>query len=488
MKELLSSGFLSAATENSSSAAVTGTDGRVTTYGELADRASGIAQLIRNNGLPAGSRIALLADKSSETVAAILGIHMAECCYIPIDIHQPQERIQYILRDADPDMLLCERKHSPSLNGCTADMLSPVKDMNEWGYSALSSDLKTPADLAYILYTSGSTGQPKGVCVSHDAAMSFVKWGTETFFKNEKLNVSSIAPFHFDLSVLDLFCTLHTGSHLHLCSKDQTRNTRLMAEYLSSRKTELIYCTPTFLSSLLHHGKLQKYNWEHLQYVLFAGETFAAKHLHELMEIWSRATFYNLYGPTETNVCTWFTVPRGTHEPTEVYPIGKNLPEVSADITEEGELLIGGSTVAHGYLNQEELTRERFFTQGNALWFRTGDLVTKNNKGELIYQGRKDRMVKRRGFRIEPAEIEIALLRIEGVESCAVTAVNTSDGVHLIAHLTGSPAKKTTIELKEICSGLLPEYMIPHNFMFHSELPLTSSGKTDHQALSKMSL
>jgi amino acid adenylation domain-containing protein len=357
-----------------------------------------------------------------------------------------------------------------------------------------------PDDLAYILYTSGSTGRPKGVMLTHRNATSFVGWCSETFAPVASDVFSSHAPFHFDLSILDIYTPLAHGATLVLIPEDTGKEPMALAELIARERITVWYSTPSILSLLVEYGKLETRDCSSLRTVLFAGEVFPVVHLRALKVRWPWPRYCNLYGPTETNVCTWYEVPAIIPpERTEPYPIGRvcsHLEGVVVDATgepvaegQEGELCIRGAGVTQGYWNLAEQTARAWLERPDGgRWYRTGDLVAAEPGGDLRFLGRNDRMVKKRGYRVELGEIEAGLYRHPAVREAAVVAVPDAEaGLRIRAHLVTRDGERISIiELKRFCGTLLPKYMIPDAFSFHAELPRTSTDKTDYQRLIQM--
>lgn len=474
--------FLSLAKSFDQQAALTELSGRSITYSELAKRIEDFSSYLRSIGLRKGGRVALLQPKCIESVIAIFAVLESEATYIPIDPGISANRIQFLLRDADPDLLIVDPNLFPSEIPCQLEICSLVEGMGNTATAVLNRNTERENKLAYVLYTSGSTGTPKGVCVSHLAARAFVDWSKETFHLEKGEHVASIAPFHFDLSVFDLFASLSSGCTLHLYNSEEVKNVRLMAEQLSKQKINCIYATPSFFTSLLLYGKPDKFSWESIREVLFAGEEFPVKHLHVLMTLWNNARFYNLYGPSETNVCTWTEIHKEENR-TKPYPIGLPCRGHEYEISEEDELIIGGPHVSEGYLNNEELTQLRFFVRDNMRWFKTGDIVMQDDSGQLIYKGRIDRMIKRRGYRIEPAEVEQALMMHPAINSAAVVCVQGDDEMPvLVAFMTGRNVPGI-IEVKEYLLKYVPDYVLPDAVMNIDVIPTTATGKVDYRQM-----
>jgi amino acid adenylation domain-containing protein len=355
-----------------------------------------------------------------------------------------------------------------------------------------------PDALAYILYTSGSTGKPKGVMISHRAATAFVDWCSEAFDPREDDRFSSHAPFHFDLSVLDIYLSLKHGATLVLISEANGKDPVTLAGLVAERRITSWYSTPSILSYLTQFGRLERHDWSALRIVHFAGEVFAVKHLRALKERVPHPRYFNLYGPTETNVCTFFEIPREIPPDRAVpFPIGKPCPHYRHRVVDaegrdvprgqEGELWVAGPGVMMGYWNAPERDAEVFRADSGTRWYRTGDIVVEPPDGNLVFAGRRDRMVKKRGYRVELGEVEAALYRHPQVKEAAVVALRDEEnGVRIRAFLSFREGRPSLIQLKQFCAAHLLDYMIPDQFAVLENLPKTSTDKTDYQALKEM--
>ena len=452
-----------------------------------------------------GDRVAVYAPKSPATVAAIFGILESGAAYVPVDASAPAARGGYVVTDcgvaaviADADLLAGMR------DACGADL----PELEPWEKAPGGRPFVIargpggeragdPTDpLAYILYTSGSTGKPKGVVHTHRSALSFVEWSAATFGLSSGGRFSSHAPFHFDLSIFDLYVSLLHGGEIVLFGDEIAKQPTAMAEAIAEREISVWYSTPSVLRLLVEFGQLERYDWSALELVLFAGEVFPIKHLRAIQAAWPAPRYFNLYGPTETNVCTYFEIPAEVPADREdPYPIGKVcendrglvVDESDRPVArgEEGELLIAGGTVMRGYWNLPERSARAFHVdESGERWYRTGDLVREEARGDLIFVGRRDRMVKRRGYRVELGEIESALYRHPDVAEAAVVALPSEDGVRIEAFVSRTDGGKgSIIEMKTFCSKEIPLYMIPDRFVFRPALPKTSTDKIDYQAL-----
>jgi amino acid adenylation domain-containing protein len=352
-------------------------------------------------------------------------------------------------------------------------------------------------DIAYILYTSGSTGNPKGVVLTQRNARSFIDWCSETFEPTADDVFSSHAPFHFDLSIFDLFVSVKHGSTIVLIGDVLGRDPEPLASAIAAEGISIWYSTPSALNLLATFGKLPRHTYPRLRLVLFAGEVFPIAQFQLLESVWSAPRFFNLYGPTETNVCTYYEVPAdGSWKAMSTFPIGRMCqPNVGLVIDAQdrnvergtpGQLVVSGPNVMQGYWNLPEQNAQAFFVDSDGRrWYRTGDVVTEGADGEYTYQGRRDRMVKRRGYRIELGEIEAVLSRQPEIGEVAVIATtDTSTGVRIVAFVSLRPESRlNSIALKKASLQILSGYMVPDAFVIVDALPRTSTNKVDLRAL-----
>lgn len=475
------------------------------TYRELERSAASLRDALSRHGIGTGDRIAVCAPKSPASLAAVLGILQAGAAYVPVDPTAPAARGAYVIDDCGVAAAVVA---ADLLAGLREAGSSGLEDLEPWrdapGNRAIEivrgpGGEKTGAGespLAYVLYTSGSTGRPKGVVHTHASALSFVHWCAETFDLSEADRFSSHAPFHFDLSIFDLYVSLLHGGEIVLFGEEISKQPTAMAAAIAERGISVWYSTPSVLRLMVEFGQLEAYDWAALRLVLFAGEVFPVKHLRALVEAWPAPRYFNLYGPTETNVCTYFEVPEEIPaDRQDPFPIGRVCENDLGRVVdehdhpvprgEEGELLIAGGTVMRGYWNLPERTAGAFHVDDDGTrWYRTGDLVRETPGGDLLFVGRRDRMVKRRGYRVELGEIESALYRHPEVVEAAVIAVPDEDGVRIEAFVSRTDGEKgSIIQMKTFCSKELPLYMIPDRFHFRPSLPKTSTDKIDYQSL-----
>lgn len=497
--------------------AVEDQQGALLTYAELNRQADRLATRLSRWGVGRGDRVGLMLPKSREAVVAIHAIHRTGAAYVPVDPTSPARRGAGILADAHVRAAVVA---APLAAGLRASWTGPgmtprlvlTGDGPEPGFGEvrladiLADTAPSPpfparlaSDPAYVLYTSGSTGQPKGVVLSHASALSFLDWCAGTFALAPRDRFASHAPFHFDLSVFDLFAACRVGGTVVLIGESLGRDAVRLGNFLAERRIDVWYSAPSILSLLAQYGGLERAGFAAPRLVLFAGEVFPIRHLRRLRSLWPAATMWNLYGPTETNVCTALAIPSTIDpEQTEPFPIGRVCPPLRARVLDEGgveppaggpgELLIAGPGVMTGYFGRPDLDAAAFLLDGDGTrWYRTGDLVADDGTGCFRFHGRRDRLVKKRGYRIELGEIESALDRHEDVERVAVVAQPEDAGVAITAFVTMKPGRKASIiAMKRHCTSYLPHYMVPDTIAFLPELPTTSTDKVDYQGLRRL--
>jgi amino acid adenylation domain-containing protein len=497
--------------------AVVDGSGASLTYRELDALANRVAAALMQHGVGAGDRVGVVAPKSVRTVAALFGIMKARAAYVPVDYSAPAQRNATILSDCQVKAVVLHHEAGeigplwpgatfPAVviasgreDATTAIGRAPVlawRDVEKETPSALPEGRHLD-DLAYILYTSGSTGIPKGVMLTHRNATSFVDWCSSVFAPTEEDRFGSHAPFHFDLSVLDIYVPLKHGAGLYLVDEEAGKNPKALAAFIADHRLTSWYSTPSILTLLAQFGDLPAKDFSALRTVLFAGEVFPIKHLRHIVSLWPGRAYYNLYGPTETNVCTYLRIPE--HVPddrTDPYPIGhlcshcdgRLIDTDGGDVPhgEEGLLYIAGPSVFAGYWNRPAENAACFVERDGRQWYNTGDVVREDPRDGYIYLGRRDRMVKRRGYRIELGEIERALYQHDRIAEAAVISVSDPAGVKIIACLSVKGSERpTVIELKAFCAQNLPAYMSPDVFRFVEALPRTSTNKVDYQSLQR---
>jgi len=490
--------------------------GPAMTYRELDVLSNRLRDRLAANGISRGDRVGICVRKSIDSVAAIFGILKSGAAYVPVDVSAPAARNGFIFANCAVKAVIIEGRLESGVREAMADAAGRaawvvLPDVGHGqGLDACLEKLEThspalrgasaspqPNDLAYVLYTSGSTGRPKGVMLSQLNATAFVDWCCDLLHPAADDRFSSHAPFHFDLSILDLYTPIRNGASIVLVPDDLTREPQGLALFIERMNITIWYSAPSILSLLAQFGKLPERNYSMLRAILFAGEVFPIVHLRSLTRQVPHPRYLNLYGPTETNVCNAYElegpVPDDRLDP---YPIGPVCPHLRGIVIdggarklpagEEGELCITGDNVMQGYWDLPEQTAKSFITDDAGIrWYKTGDIVVEDAGGIYRYVGRRDRMVKKRGYRIELGEIESALYRNPDVCEAAVIALRDDiEGVKIKAHLTlKESGRPSIIQFKRYCSENLPIYMVPDSFHFHQRLPKTSTDKIDYQAL-----
>lgn len=479
----------------------------------LSDR---LRDRLRRMGVREGDRVGIALRKSIDSVAAIFGIQKAGGVHVPVDSTGPLERSVLIFENCGVRAVIAEARLADTLGagmgGREVAMLPLDFDAGALPLPRALDGLDTsdpspagpnaargPDDLAFILYTSGSTGRPKGVMISQRSATAFVDWCSDAFGPKEEDRFSSHAPFHFDLSVLDIYLSLKHGATLVLISEANGKAPAALAGLVAERRITCWYSTPSILSLLTQFGRLERHDWSAVRIVHFAGEVFAVKHLRALKELLPHPRYFNLYGPTETNVCTFYEIPLEIpSDRTVPFPIGRPCPHYRHRVVDldgrdvprgqEGELWISGPGLMLGYWGAPERDTDVFRADAEGgRWYRTGDVVMEPPDGNLLFAGRRDRMVKKRGYRVELGEIETALYRHPEIKEAAVVASSDEEnGVRIRAFVSFRERRPSIIQLKQFCAEHLLDYMIPDQFAILESLPRTSTDKTDYQALKEM--
>jgi amino acid adenylation domain-containing protein len=469
-------------------------------YRQLNERANLLAHFLRQHGVGTDSVVALCLERSPEMVVAILAVLKAGAAYLPLDPAYPAERLAFSLEDADAAVVLTQaelRERVPERASVRVVCLDTEWESIVSGQSAENPQVDNLSDgqLAYIIYTSGSTGQPKGVQIPHHAINNHMLWMRARVGLDATDVVLQKTPYTFDASVWEFFLPLMCGATLVMAQPGGHQDSRYLIEEIKRRGVTILQLVPTMLRVLLEERDAAE--CVSLRRMFCGGEALAAElreRFHGLLD----AELYNLYGPTEAAIDVTYLPCRRASE-TRFVSIGHPLSNVQIYILDKhlrpvpvglrGELYIGGDSLARGYLNRPDLTAERFIpnpfgTEPGARLYRTGDVARFHPDGEIEFLGRVDQQVKLRGFRIEPGEIEAALLRHASVRDALVMVREDVPGdQRLVAYVVGEEGATTGVELRQHLKGELPEYMVPAAFVFLPAMPLLPNGKTDKRAL-----
>jgi D-alanine--poly(phosphoribitol) ligase subunit 1 len=474
-----------------------------TTYEELLDNARRIGSFLSEQEIPQ-SPVAVFMDKSVEALTAFMGIVTAGCFYISINMDQPPSRIHQILETSNAGSIITLGSDTNMVK--EAGYLGKCFDYHEM----IKHEIKVDAlakirvnfldiDPLYCNFTSGSTGIPKGVLVSHRSVIDFMEYFPSLFHITEEDIIGNQAPFDFDVSVKDIYSTLKMGATMVIIPKRMFSIPTLLLDYLCEQKvTTLIWA----VSALCMVSQLKGFTYkipDQVNKVLFSGESMPVKQLSIWQKYLPNAQYVNLYGPTEiTCNCTYYEINR-EFQTEEKIPIGKPFPnekvflldEENKQVTEpgvNGELCVSGTALALGYYNNPEQTKHTFIQNPLnqnylELIYRTGDLAFYNEDNDLCFAGRKDFQIKHMGHRIELEEIEMAINSFSPIErACCVFEEKRN---RITAFYVGSMEGK---ELSEQMRKSLPSYMIPTAFRTLTEFPITPNGKIDRKKLLEMSL
>lgn len=484
------------------------------TYAELDALVTATADRLARAGVRRGDRVGLYARRSVDVVAAMLATLRVGAAYVPVDPSAPSARNAGIHADCGVRLTLIEERYLEPYRGALAALGSAHVATASIGSAGLGAGLRSwlardldtlapapatpsgPPDLAYILYTSGSTGRPKGVSITHENAAVFVAWCHAVLRPTVDDRFANHAQFHFDVSVLDVYTSLTSGAALVLVPDEVGKHAASAAALLAAERITVWYSAPSILAQMAGLGTLPDLDLSALRVIAFAGEVFPIDALKRLKAQVPRPRYLNLYGPTETNVCTFYELPRTFDDATRPFPIGLPCAHYVAKVVDpegravargvEGELLVRGPGVMAGYWGRPDLTAERTISpeDDGPAWYRTGDIVTELPDGNLVYVGRRDRMIKLRGYRVELGEIEVRLHEHPQIDEAAVVVDASDDGPSLHAHVaTRNGTRLSLLQLKAFCGERLPAYMIPEKFHFHASLPRTSTDKVDYPRL-----
>jgi len=474
---------------------------RHVSYGELWTQVRGLELQLRTSGLATESTVAVLMDKSVESVTVMLTVMVAGWAFVPLDGTDPAERIHYIVKDTSASIVITDTCNAPALpeSGPPVILLDRLAASQSWRNGASGLPTVSPDNLVYILYTSGTTGRPKGVAMHHGGIANLMKWQCHAM-PVENQRVLHYAPIGFDVSVQEVLTALCGQSTLVVVPAGMRRDFVNLAHLACEQQIECIFAPDTVIRALLLASEGCRIELPALRMIVNAGEPLTIE--RELVEFMrSGGTVYNHYGPTESHVVTAAQIEDSAAMEDPRAPIGRAIDRTRILILDwcsrpvlpgtVGEIYIEGPNVARGYHRAPGLTAERFVPnplpgpQPGARVFRTGDLGYRNNRGTIWFRGRADAQVKVRGYRIELEEIRHALLRHPGVADAAVTTTGDRDEKSLCAYIVPQHNVDTD-NVREFARTLLPVYMVPSLVQTVSSIPTTRNGKVDYAALAAM--
>ena len=463
------------------------------TYAELDKRSDIGAHILQSQyGIGPDVLVGICLEKSTDMAVTVLAVLKAGGAYVPLDPQYPQERLSLLLREADLSVVIATASQKlPPLPSSTRCLLpQKLETLSTTPLSLFVPPLLTPENLAYVLYTSGSTGVPKGVAMCISPLAKMISWQVEQS-KNLKIGTKTLqfASLSFDVSFQEMFATWAAGGTLVLVNEKTRRDFSALLPFIIENNIERIFLPFVALSHLCEAARIQNRWPVALREVITAGEQLQiTPAVRQFFTQCNKAVLVNQYGPSETHVVTSYTLTGDPSTWPALPPIGKPLPYVTTKIGEDEELLLGGDCLARGYLNRPELTEKRFVKLTEGRFYKTGDQVRLEPSGNWQYLGRLDTQVKIRGHRVELGEIEARLTEVERVEQAIVLVEESTVGDKVLVaylRLTKGESVLTGAQMRQFLGATLPDYMVPTAFIAidQESFPLTPSGKVDRKAV-----
>lgn len=477
------------------------------TYRDYREKSLAIARAIIETGTGEQNPVVVYMEKSVKVVVSFIGIAYSRNFYSPIDVDMPGARVDKILEVLQPEVVITTKELKARFEQyqyqgryLIYDDIVPQEDDELIVRPVMERIIDT--DLLYVLFTSGSTGVPKGVGICHRSVIDYIEWLTEEFSITYEDSFGNQAPFYFDNSILDIYSSFSTGAALYIIPKNLFSQPVLLLEYIRENNISTIFWVPSILITVAQLRALKNVDLrDTLKRILFAGEVMPNKQLNFWRQYIPEAIYVNLYGLTETtDICTYYKVERTFHD-NDALPIGKpiknaevlildenNVPVSPLQIDGSGELCVKGTCLAVGYYRNPEKTKEAFVQNPlndryEEKIYRTGDLAAYNEYGEIMYLGRKDYQIKHMGHRIELGEIETAASSIDGISRCCCIYDAEKSKIVMFVESRVEISKKS---VNELLARKIPEYMLPGKVVNVPVMPVNANGKIDRKALREL--
>ena len=456
------------------------------TYAELDQRCSALAVRLRDLGVRPGDRVGVWVHKSVESMAAVHAVLRLGAAYVPLDPAASAGVLARVVADAGVGVLVTNTRQAR-----IAELMAEMPELHVLESSSVDdatleqvpAQHVSPDAMAYLMYTSGSTGQPKGIVHTHASALAYATRASELYGLRRDDLLANIAPLHFDQSTFELFSGPIAGAASLFVPEPYLRLPASLSQLVQDERPTVWYSVPSVLRMLVDRGALQERDLSSLRWVLFGGEVYPPAALAQLMQHCPKARFSNVYGPAEVNQCTYHHLdsPPATDR---AIPIGRawDATELAID---DGELLVRTDTVMAGYWQRPELTDAAFVVgpDGSKDWYATGDLVDRQADGELVFVGRRDNQVKVRGQRVELEAVDAALRALPGVEEGVGVVGEGPDGLPVVeGRVILRPEITLSDEASNLLAATLPSHAVPHRLVVVGSLPRTSNGKVDRVA------
>ena len=489
-------------------------------YGDLEQKTNQLANYLLENGLTKGDRVGILLPRSLEIPIAIYGILKAGGVFVPLDANMPQPRLEHIIKDCQISFVITSKISRNKIESLLTEGLneihtigldeppnSPSHKSVKWSkvYAFSKKTLAginiTENDLAYIMYTSGTTGTPKGIMHTHFSGLSYAKLSQQQYDVNSNDIIANHSPLHFDISTFGYLTSPLACATTVIISEAHTKFPVSLAQLIKKENITIWYSVPIALMQLCNLEITLSLNIDSIRWVLYGGESYPTKQLLNLMRLWPDAQYCNIYGPAEVNQCTHYSIPKNIDAESPI-PLGKVWSNTEMLILDDkdqpvargeiGRLLISSTTMMYGYWNNEELTEKAFYISVKdgkedfpKKYYRTGDLVKINDQDLLIFYGRGDRQIKTRGYRVELNEVESTLLNISEINTAAVFSYNHVEFGKLIGAniVLNSKSLLDKIKVQNILAKSLPKYCIPEKINFVDSIKRTVGGKIDYKVL-----